>query len=165
VINMRAALVLLPMAMLAGHLLQNDDSSQELVGAVDRNSTAHVGLPLAQRSARRIVLAMDRPALEDAVVDPFSPPAPVAPVVTVPAPPPPVAAPPPMPFRYFGRVTGFDGVAVTYLMRNDDLVSVSAGDILDGVYRVESVEASGVVIVYQPLAISIELRPQERESP
>ncbi|WP_338616195.1 hypothetical protein [Pigmentiphaga sp. CHJ604] len=163
-LNTRVVLTFLAVATLAGYFIKASDSPQELVSVADRATTSASGTS-ARRSAKSVSLEMDRPPLEDAATDPFSLPAPVAPVAETSTPPPPPPTAPPMPFRYFGRVTGFDGVAVTYLMRDNDLIAVSAGDILDGTYRIESVEMRGVVIVYQPLSVRTELLAPDGGAP
>ena len=72
-------------------------------------------------------------------------------------PPPPVArgkpeAPraPPLPFRFFGRMVD-NGTTVVFLNRQDDVYAVKAGDTIDGVYRVEGISGSEVVLTYLPL--------------
>jgi len=73
-------------------------------------------------------------------------PAPVArgPVV----PPKPVA--PPVPYRVAGQVS-HDGMNQVVLARDDRVFTVSEGDLLDNVYRVESIKPDAVTLVYLPL--------------
>ena len=47
---------------------------------------------------------------------------------------------------------------VVYLSRGDKLYSVSAGDILEGTYKIESINAGQLAILYLPLNISQNLR-------
>lgn len=70
---------------------------------------------------------------------------------------PPVAKPraaaptvPPLPYRYAGMVVQ-GGVVQLLLARDDRLVPVVQGEHLDGGYRVESVSAEEIVLVYVPL--------------
>ena len=63
-----------------------------------------------------------------------------------PAPP----APPPMPYRVAGQVV-HEGAPRIVLAREDRVYFVAEGDMLDGGYRVESIRADGVTLVYTPL--------------
>jgi hypothetical protein len=72
-------------------------------------------------------------------------------------PPPPVARgkpepprAPPLPFRFFGRLLD-NGTTVVFLNRQDDVYAVKAGDTIDGIYRVEDISGSEVVLTYLPL--------------
>jgi hypothetical protein len=94
-----------------------------------------------------------REPMAEAAGDPFRlapaelPPAPpVAPVAEAPAP---VA--PPFPYRYFGRMTGPDGKALSYLVRGDKPVPVRANEMLDAEYRVDAVSDTEIVVTYLPL--------------
>jgi hypothetical protein len=64
------------------------------------------------------------------------------------APPKPVA--PPVPYRVAGQVE-HEGPAQVVLARDDRVYLVREGDTLDGGYRVESIRAGGVTLVYTPL--------------
>ena len=77
-----------------------------------------------------------------------------------PAPPPPKASPapaaaatpvaPPMPYRFAGMV--LKGGEVEFMVAKGDLVfPVKVGDTLDGTYRVESIGAEGIELLYLPL--------------
>lgn len=59
-------------------------------------------------------------------------------------------APPPIPFRYIGRVIE-DGKLEVFLVRGEEHFSVAAGDMLGADYRVEAVTDTEVVLVYLPL--------------
>jgi Cohesin domain len=69
-----------------------------------------------------------------------------APEVAIPAAP--VA--PPMPYRVAGQVI-HDGPPRVVLAREDRVFFVREGDMLEGGYRVESIKADGVTLVYTPL--------------
>lgn len=56
---------------------------------------------------------------------------------------------PPLPFKYFGRLTE-NGKTEVYVMRGDELLAVASGQTL-GEYRVESVGASSIAFTYLPL--------------
>ena len=84
-----------------------------------------------------------------------SPPVRAAPVKPKPQPPAQEAAaappaPPPMPYRVAGQVV-HEGPPRIVLARDDRVYFVAEGDMLDGGYRVESIRADGVTLVYTPL--------------
>ena len=62
--------------------------------------------------------------------------------------PPPMA--PPLPFRYQGRLADADGITV-FLTQGDRMLVARAGDLLGNQYRVESVSASAVTFIFEPL--------------
>lgn len=77
---------------------------------------------------------------------PPPPPPPAKPL----APPPPSA--PPLPFTYLGR---YDDSAkpVIFLVRGDRILLVSAGDVIEGTYRVDGIAGSALGLTYLPLNI------------
>jgi hypothetical protein len=88
--------------------------------------------------------------------DLFGAPTPAAPNASVhtaeePASPPVVV--PPMPYRVAGQVVR-NGVPQVVLARDDRVLIVREGDVLEGGYRVESVKQDGVTLVYTPLDIT-----------
>lgn len=58
---------------------------------------------------------------------------------------------PPLPFGYLGRMLEDDGHVVVYLTQGTRVYSVSQGDTLDGIYRLESVASNQLVLTYLPL--------------
>jgi len=56
---------------------------------------------------------------------------------------------PPLPFRYFGRLTE-KGRTEVYVMRGDELLAVAAGQNI-GEYRVDKVSESSIAFTYLPL--------------
>jgi Cohesin domain len=64
--------------------------------------------------------------------------------------PPPTPVAPPVPYRVAGQVV-HDGAPQIVLARDDRVYLVREGDSLDGGYRVESIRADGVTLVYLPL--------------
>lgn len=81
------------------------------------------------------------------------PPPPPKPVISeAPPSPPPRPAPPPLPFSYFGRYADSDR-QVVILVKGDQLYTVSEGDTIDKIYRVERVAAGMVELTYLPLNI------------
>jgi hypothetical protein len=63
---------------------------------------------------------------------------------------PPVPTAPPMPYRVAGQLVR-DGVPLVVLAREDRVMIVREGEILDGGYRVESIRPDGVTLVYTAL--------------
>ena len=56
---------------------------------------------------------------------------------------------PPLPFRYFGKLTE-KGKTEVYVMRGDELLTVAAGQSI-GEYRVDSVTEASIAFTYLPL--------------
>ena len=79
----------------------------------------------------------------------YVPPPPPAPVK--PPPPPPPAAPP-MPFTYLGLYEEAAGKTVM-LLRGGHVYTVAVGDVIENIYRVDSVENGVVEMTYLPLNI------------
>ena len=83
--------------------------------------------------------------------------APAQPVVRAgPAAAPAAPVPPPMPYRIAGQVV-HDGTARVVLARDDRVLTVREGEMLDDDYRVESIKADGVTLVYLPLGVREQL--------
>ena len=61
-------------------------------------------------------------------------------------------APPPLPFRYIGRVVQ-DGRVEVLLLRGAQHFSAAAGESLGSQYRVEKISDSEILILYLPLNI------------
>jgi len=78
--------------------------------------------------------------------------------VPPPPPPPPPPAPParptapPLPFTYLGRFRD-EGKAVIFLVKDDRVLTVREGDIIEGNYRVDGIVGSRLDLTYQPLDI------------
>lgn len=83
------------------------------------------------------------------------PPPPVRPKIEPPPPPPPPDPPaaPPLPFSFLGAFESDGGKPVFYLVEGDKVHAVSAGDSVNDLYRIEAVDAEGMVLVYLPLKI------------
>jgi hypothetical protein len=64
----------------------------------------------------------------------------------------PPPAPPPLPFRYIGRVVQ-DGRVEVLLLRGAQHFSVAAGGALGSQYRVEKIGESEILILYLPLNV------------
>ena len=59
------------------------------------------------------------------------------------------SAAPPLPFRYFGRLTE-NGKTEVYVMRGDELLAIASGQTL-GEYRVDKVSDGSIAFTYLPL--------------
>ena len=64
--------------------------------------------------------------------------------------PPPAPAAPALPFKYFGKLTQ-NGKTEVYVMRGDELLTVTAGQKIDHEYSVESITESAIGFTYLPL--------------
>lgn len=69
-----------------------------------------------------------------------------------PKPPPPPTAPP-LPFSFMGSYQEADGKQVFFLTKGESLYTVSSGDVIDGIYRVEAASAGRLELTYLPLNI------------
>ena len=59
-------------------------------------------------------------------------------------------APPPLPFRYLGQLESRQR-AMVFLLRGEEILLVSAGQVVDNTYRIETIADSTVDFVYLPL--------------
>ena len=57
--------------------------------------------------------------------------------------------PPPLPFRYAGRLIQ-DGKTEVFVTRGDELISIAAGQNIDAQYRVDSISESRIRFTYVP---------------
>jgi hypothetical protein len=75
----------------------------------------------------------------------------------------PSPAAPPLPFTYQGRFQDESGKTAIYLSRDDHAYSVSEGDTIDGVYRVETVGVAQITIIYLPLNVqqTLDIKAQQ----
>ncbi|HET8745251.1 MAG TPA: hypothetical protein VFM98_06585 [Ramlibacter sp.] len=68
-----------------------------------------------------------------------------------PPPPPPPPAAPPLPFSFLGRLD--DGKPKVFLQRGERLYAVAVGDVIDGQYRLERIEANQLLLTYLPMNV------------
>ena len=95
----------------------------------------------------------NRPLVEIARRDPFSMRVASPPVIAQQ----PAAAPeivaqpsaPPLPFRYFGEVTGVDGTVTRFVERDGALLELREGESLEE-YRIEKVDESAATFIHVP---------------
>lgn len=77
--------------------------------------------------------------------------------VPPPAPPPRPAAPtpapsaPPLPFAYLGKIEEAARAPIFFLQKGEKMYSVTAGDTIDGIYRVEGETGERLRLTYLPL--------------
>lgn len=76
----------------------------------------------------------------------------VQPVVFIPAAPPVPQAPvsPPLPFVFLGKLDDSQRLRV-FLLRGENIFTVSVGDVIEGTYRVERISGTEMTLVYLPL--------------
>lgn len=150
-----AVLSVIALVMLFGRAAGTDNDAAPVVEPVARERAA--AAPARADPLQLVAIARPKRPGDDVVVDLFPgrswtpPPAPPAPVAAAPAPPPPPTAPA-LPYAYVGRVEAPDEKAVVYLARGDRMLTATEGDVLDQVYRVESLGESEIVFTYIPLA-------------
>lgn len=115
--------------------------SELALDKLQRSSQKKVGKNLF--AAKSWSGAMRRhPQSKDAAVVAPQMAAPVAPVA------------PPLPFSYMGKMIDEEsGKLVLYLSKGDVPYSVSVGDLIDGIYRVEGVSEAEVTLIYVPLNV------------
>ncbi|HWW04564.1 hypothetical protein [Collimonas sp.] len=77
------------------------------------------------------------------------PPPPPPPKEEPPPPPPPPTAPP-LPFNFVGLLQD-QAKPTAFLAKDDQLLLVTAGDTVEGSYRIDSVSAKEIVLTYLPL--------------
>jgi hypothetical protein len=62
---------------------------------------------------------------------------------------PPPAPPPVLPYRYLGRY-GDQGSPTVFVLAKDRAIPIRPGEVLDGVFRVESIDQEQIVFVHEP---------------
>jgi hypothetical protein len=90
------------------------------------------------------------------------PPPPKPKYVAPPPPPPPPPTAPPLPYKFMGSFEEPGQKLVVYLSRGDKLYTASAGDTLEGTYKIESISAGQLAMLYLPLNIRQNLRIGDR---
>jgi hypothetical protein len=145
-------LLSLAVATAVASLYPTDDApDSSLVAANTRTS----------RPAAKAADIVDNPlaAVLPGDVDPFAPrgwqapppPAPiqVAPVAPKPIAPPAPVGPPPLPFKFMGRMND-DGEQLLYLSRGDQTFIARSGETLEGAYKVLGIDAQGIEFEHLP---------------
>ena len=92
--------------------------------------------------------ALDLFAAKSWYVAPPPPPPPPAP----PPPPPPAPSAPPLPFKFMGKFDDATSLKA-FLQRDEKVYTVGVGDVIDGTYRVASINGGQMTLIYLPLNI------------
>ena len=82
----------------------------------------------------------------------YAPPPPPPPAPPPKPLPPPVPSAPPLPFTYLGKFQD-SAKPVIFVVRGDRILTVSAGDIIEGTYRVDGIVGATLGLTYLPLNI------------
>lgn len=107
----------------------------------------------AAAAARRPSRVADAPLAADlfATHSWYVPPPPPPPPAYEPPPPPPPPMAPPLPYVFLGSYTPSGDETVFFLTRGDRVYDVKIGDVLDGMYQVESASGGSLFFNYKPL--------------
>jgi hypothetical protein len=158
-----AGMLFLIIALIAWNS-QSAHSGRPLPSGRARAAGESTGTTIGATSNSPAAEAFDRDPIIDTDADPFKvvsflPVPPKVIVAPLPPPAPVIAAPvaPTFPYRYFGRMTDIAGRQVTYLTRDNAMISIQEGGILDNAYRIESVAERHIVITYLPLNEKFEI--------
>jgi hypothetical protein len=135
---------------------RDDEAASTVAPAPRRTAAAAVdatgGWPGPAASARAEWPALDpqaRAAWGDATPVVAAPPSPAPPEVTQ-APPPPAA--PPFPYQFVGRMTDARPRAILNNAQRSAVVGV--GEVVDGQWRIDAIEAGGLRLTYLPLGLA-----------
>jgi hypothetical protein len=149
-VRMRKVLLFGSLAAIVGYALLDQPATRPGL-AVAESGRAEPRAAAKGAPVERLELP-ERRGLSPTQGELFRAPAPPAPAAKKPQPAPVAAAPvaPPVPYRFAGKVR--KGSEEEVLIAKRELVfPVKAGDTLDGVYKVESVSAERIELVYLPL--------------
>jgi hypothetical protein len=141
----------LGLSLAATAWVSRQDEAEPVAAAPRRNAPAPADWPGAAASARTAWPALDaqaRTAWGEAAPVAAAPPAPADAPAQDPTPAPPTA--PPFPYQLVGRLT--DGATRAILNNAQRSAVVGAGEVVDGQWRVDAVEAGGLRLTYLPLA-------------
>lgn len=109
----------------------------------------------APRNLALVIPQSKRPVPESAgdafATQSWLPPPPVVKAAPPPSPPKPEApVAPPLPYVYLGLIERSNTKPQAFLGKGDAMLAVTAGDPLEGIYRVESLNAQQIVITHLP---------------
>jgi hypothetical protein len=148
-------LSLAPTMLLAAVAMEGGEPSLVSAAAATRQPTPGATGSAMPGLADLDVSKLQRPARRPDTADAFESkswfvqPAPVPAARLAPAPP---QGAPPLPFTYLGRYQG-SGEPVIFLVRGERILTVSAGEIVEGLYRVEGISGSTLGLTYLPLNV------------
>jgi hypothetical protein len=133
-----AAIIAAAVTVVAGVVAGRERPTLELIQEKPRAAAADDGIDLGK---------LRRPESSLPQNDPFSRGAPEAKPQVAAVAEKPVA--PPLPFRYFGRLTE-NGKTEVFVMQGDELLTIAAGQQI-GDYRVEQIAAASISFTYLPM--------------
>jgi len=150
-VRMRKVLIFGSLAAIVGYLLLDRPATRPGLAVVESGrAEPRAAAPAAP--AERLALP-ERRGLSRTQGELFAAPPAPAPSPMAKAPPAPVAAAPvapPVPYRFAGKVRKGSEEEV-FVSKGDLVFPVKAGDTLDGMYRIESIGAERIELVYLPL--------------
>ncbi|MBL8470179.1 MAG: hypothetical protein KF778_02715 [Rhodocyclaceae bacterium] len=140
------------------------------VAQMDEGAAPERGEPGAGPVERRrahaaaALLPVKRPPFAAAEADlfapaSFEPPPPPPPKIVAP---PPRPVPPPLPFRYVGRLVE-EGVARVFVTRGNTTLMLAAGQVVDGQWKVEAISGFDVSFIYLPLGERVSMAARSSE--
>jgi len=177
-----SALALVAAAVLAASLVTGSGSQEPASapeGPVLRPAASDAPSKTGKATAAADELDMARIVRERSVrevVDVFAPPPPPAPPpptveanaaraaqLAAAAPPPPPPAPPPLPFQYHGAMVK-EGSVRLFVTRGEREYTLTPGEVIEEVWRVDEVTETSAVFTYLPLGMRQSLNaPPERQ--
>jgi len=149
----RAAAVVLALVLLATVVTGREEKSAPGLPMIEPQKAQPISM-VEQTDLRLPVRSLQERSMNDLFAAPVEPAAAPQPAAAAIAAVQPVQVPsaPPLPFRYLGRMKRTDRQLV-YLLRGEEMVIAEAGQTLGGTYRVESISASSLQLVYLPLGV------------
>jgi hypothetical protein len=93
---------------------------------------------------------LDTRAIDDMKADLFATKSWYVPPPPPPPQPPPKPQPPPLPFKVIGRMLN-DGETAVFVSNGDRNQALRVGDVVDGVWRVDTIDATRMTFTYLPL--------------
>jgi hypothetical protein len=163
-----AGLLILTVGLLTWIAARNVTGDPQTLNPAPLRAQSHpvTESPRAPGSMNAPIDSLDRDPLAESTNDPFKAvnflpvPQAVAPA-PLPAPTAPVAPPAPVkpqfPYRYFGHMSDVTGKQVTYLTRDNAIIPIQLGAILDNVYRIDLIADNRIAFTYLPLNETFEI--------
>jgi len=157
--------LVLPVILLAAAATDPAEEDSSLaVAEVARPERSHAEAPHAALAGDLDLAQLRREVAAVEPADAFAskswyvppPPPPPPPPTLATALPPPAPTAPPLPFTYLGKFQD-SAQPVFFLLRGDRLLTVKAGDVIEGTYRLEGVAGAMLSLTYLPLNIKQQL--------
>lgn len=146
-----SVVLLLVVAVIADSRVRDARQEPGVVPATVARNQRTVAMPPAQTPVEAALPAAVRDPFYPARVAPAPRPKPVvaaSPVVAVAAPPP---AAPQVPFQYLGTIVDAKGRVAKYVASGATMTEIDVGSNIDGVWRIDAIEQSHLVVTYLPL--------------